>query len=101
MNEKIAGATQQQNVIIHTINNNIDSANKVTEDALESSLAIDGIGSEISHLANELQNLVSQFSQEESDELVVESSSSNEIGTTTENTADVMVENHQDLTTIK
>ena len=101
MNEKIAGATQQQNVIIHTINDNIDSANKVTEDALESSLAIDGIGSEISHLANELQNLVSQFSQEESDELVVESSNSNEIDTTTENTADVMVDNHQDLTTIK
>jgi methyl-accepting chemotaxis protein len=79
MNEKIAGATQQQNVIIHTINNNIDSANKVTEEALESSLAIDGIGSEISHLANELQSLVSQFSQEDSDEPMLEDSMSNSI----------------------
>jgi len=65
MNEKIASATQQQKVIIHTINSDIDSANSVTEKTLESSLAIDGIGSKISDLANELQALVSQFAQDQ------------------------------------
>jgi methyl-accepting chemotaxis protein len=79
MNEKIAGATQQQNVIIHSINDNIDSANKVTEEALESSLAIDGIGSKISHLANELQDLVSQFSQESDDEVTTATEESPEL----------------------
>jgi methyl-accepting chemotaxis protein len=65
MNEKIATATQKQKVIIHNINENIESANEVTEETLESSLAIDGIGSKISGLAEELQGLVSQFSQED------------------------------------
>lgn len=65
MNEKIASATQQQKVIIHTINSDIDSANSVTEKTLESSLAIDGIGNKISDLANELQALVSQFAQDQ------------------------------------
>ncbi|MGS2718210.1 methyl-accepting chemotaxis protein [Eionea flava] len=72
MNEKIAQATQQQNVIIHTINNNIDTANEVTEATLESSIAIDGIGSKISDLANELQDLVSQFSQDQGDKTDIE-----------------------------
>lgn len=78
MNEKIANATQQQNVIIHTINTNIESANKITEDTLESSIAIDGIGSKISHLANELQTLVSQFSQQKEQQLSEASDASNE-----------------------
>ena len=65
MNEKIANATQQQNVIIHSIHSNIESANQITEEAAQSSIAIDGIGSRISALANEMQTLVSQFNQSE------------------------------------
>ncbi|MFT6101606.1 MAG: methyl-accepting chemotaxis protein [Granulosicoccus sp.] len=65
MNEKIATATQKQKVIIHNINENIESASEVTEKTLESSLAIDGIGSKISGLAEELQGLVSQFAQDD------------------------------------
>lgn len=63
MNEKIANATKQQNTIIHSIHTNIESASEITEAAAQSSIEIDGIGSRISALANEMQDLVSQFNQ--------------------------------------
>ncbi|MGH1485497.1 MAG: methyl-accepting chemotaxis protein [Cellvibrionaceae bacterium] len=63
MNEKIANATRQQKTIIHTIDSNMERAKKITEKTTKSSLAIDNIGSEISSLANEMQNLVSQFAE--------------------------------------
>ncbi|MGH1486627.1 MAG: methyl-accepting chemotaxis protein [Cellvibrionaceae bacterium] len=64
MNEKIANATQEQKIIIESINSNIGHANEIAEESANSSLAIDDIGSKISSLANEMQGLVSQFSEE-------------------------------------
>jgi len=63
MNSKIADATKQQSVIIHNINANIEAANGLAEDTTQSVIAIDGIGNQISSLANEMQGLVFQFNQ--------------------------------------
>lgn len=61
MNEKIAQAAQEQNGIMHSMEKNIDDAKELTEATSQSSMAINGIGGQISSLANEMQGLVSQF----------------------------------------
>ncbi len=65
MNEEIATTTQHQNDIIHTIESHIESTAAITHQATQSSIEIDQIGNKISLLANELQQLVGQFSSHE------------------------------------
>jgi methyl-accepting chemotaxis protein len=64
MNEEIAATTRDQNNIIHSIESNIESTSKITQQATQLSTQIDQIGGQISQLANELQQLVRLFSND-------------------------------------
>jgi methyl-accepting chemotaxis protein len=67
MNKEIAATTKDQNEIIHSIETNIESTSKITQQATQLSADIDQIGGQISQLANELQQLVRLFSSDKDD----------------------------------
>ncbi len=65
MNEAIANAAEEQKNIIHSISSNIELTSNLAKEAADASTEIDGIGNEISILARELQDLISQFSDKD------------------------------------
>jgi methyl-accepting chemotaxis protein len=67
MNEEIATTTQDQNDVINIIESDIESTAAITNQATQSSIEIDKIGNQISLLANELQQLVGQFSSDDNE----------------------------------
>lgn len=61
MNEENAKAAKEQRSNINNINDNIDIVDKITEETANAAVAVSGVGSGVSKLANNLQNIVAQF----------------------------------------
>jgi methyl-accepting chemotaxis protein len=65
MNQEIAASTTDQTQLVNDIESNIERTSAITQEGNASAVEIEQIGKEISELANELKELVAQFSTNE------------------------------------